>query len=132
MKRNSSVFLAIVAATAGFQLLPVSACAHHSTAPFYDQTRTVEIRGVVTKWTFVNPHPFLYVDVTDEQGETQEWVIEFSGPVRLQKMGWSAEFFKPGETITATGHPPKAEGTYGMFYPEIVREDGSVIPSSQF
>ena len=132
MIRNRSVFLAIVAATAGFQLLPVSAGAHHSTAPFYDQTRTVEIRGVVTKWTFVNPHPFLYVDVTDEQGGTQEWVIEFSGPVRLQKMGWSAEFFKPGETITATGHPPKAEGTYGMFYPEIVREDGSVIPSSQF
>ena len=132
MKRNLPVFLTIIAATAGYQLLPVSAGAHHSTAPFYDQTRTVEIRGVVTKWTFVNPHPFLYVDVTDEQGETQEWVIEFSGPVRLQKMGWSAEFFKPGEIITATGHPPKAEGTYGMFYPEIVREDGTVIPSSQF
>jgi len=132
MKRNLSVFLTIIAATAGYQLLSVSASAHHSTAPFYDQTRTVEIRGVVTKWTFVNPHPFLYVDVTDEQGETREWVIEFSGPVRLQKMGWSAEFFKPGEIITATGHPPKAEGTYGMFYPEIVREDGSVIPSSQF
>ena len=132
MKRNFSVFLTIIAATAGYQLLPESAGAHHSTAPFYDQTRTVEIRGVVTKWTFVNPHPFLYVDVTDERGETQEWVIEFSGPVRLQKMGWSAEFFKPGEVITATGHPPKAEGTYGMFYPEIVREDGTVIPSSQF
>ncbi|MYF69312.1 MAG: hypothetical protein F4053_17130 [Proteobacteria bacterium] len=132
MKLNRSVFLAIIAATAGYQLLPVPAGAHHSTAPFYDQTRTVVIRGVVTKWTFVNPHPFLYVDVTDEQGETQEWVIEFSGPVRLQKMGWSAEFFKPGEIITATGHPPRAEGTYGMFYPEIVREDGTVIPSSQF
>ena len=132
MKRNLPVFLTIVAVAAGYQLLLVTAGAHHSTAPFYDQTRTVEIRGVVTKWTFVNPHPFLYVDVTDEQGETQEWVIEFSGPVRLQKMGWSAAFFKPGEIITATGHPPKAEGTYGMFYPEIVREDGTVIPSSQF
>ena len=132
MKDNLPVFLTIIAATAGCQLLPASAGAHHSTSPFYDQTRNVEIRGVVTKWTFVNPHPFLYVDVTDEQGETQEWVIEFSGPVRLQKMGWSVEFFKPGEIITATGHPPKAEGTYGMFYPEIVREDGTVIPSSQF
>lgn len=132
MKRSLSMFLTITAATVGYHLWPGSAGAHHSTAPFYDQTRTVEIRGVVTKWTFVNPHPFLYVDVPDEQGGIQEWVIEFSGPVRLQKMGWSAEFFKPGETITATGHPPKAEGTYGMFYPEIVREDGTVIPASQF
>ena len=44
----------------------------------------------------------------------------------------SPEFFKPGEFITATGHPPKAGGTYGMSYPEIVREDGTVIPSSLF
>lgn len=132
MKRNPLAFLALVAVGAGGQVVANLARAHHSTAPFYDDNRTVEIRGVVTKWTFVNPHPFLYVDVTDEQGVTQEWVIEFAGPVRLQKMGWSAEFFMPGETIVATGHPPRAEGVYGMFSPEIVREDGTVIPASRF
>lgn len=132
MKRNILAFPVLVAAAAGFQILTGSAGAHHSTAPFYDQDTTVEIHGVVTKWTFVNPHPFLYVDVTDEQGGIQQWIIEFAGPVRLQKMGWSAEFFAPGETITATGHPPRATGVYGMFSPEIVREDGTVIPASRF
>lgn len=127
MKRNLSLFLA-VAAAAGLQLITVSASAHHSAAPFYDDTKTVEIRGVVTKWSFVNPHPFLYVDVTDEQGETHEWIIEFAGPVRMQKIGWSTETFTPGETISAVGHPPRAEGTYGMFSPAISREDGTVIP----
>ena len=127
MKRNPSVFL-VVAAAAALQFISVSASAHHSAAPFYDDTKTVEIRGVVTKWSFVNPHPFLYVDVTDEQGETHEWIIEFAGPVRMQKIGWSTETFTPGEIITAVGHPPRAEGTYGMFSPEIAREDGTVIP----
>lgn len=132
MKRHLSILPAVIVASTGLQFLTKPAGAHHSSAPFYDETRTVEIRGVVTRWTFVNPHPFLYVDVTGEQGETQEWIIEFAGPVRLQRMGWSAEFFTPGETIVATGHPPRAEGVYGMFSPEIVREDGTVIPASRF
>jgi hypothetical protein len=127
MKRNLSMFLT-AAVVAGLQLISISAGAHHSAAPFYDDTKTVEIRGVVTKWAFVNPHPFLYVDVTDEQGETKEWIIEFAGAVRMQKIGWSTETFKPGEIISAVGHPPKAEGAYGMFSPAISREDGTVIP----
>jgi hypothetical protein len=101
--------------------------AHHSATPFYDDTKTVEIEGVVSKWSFVNPHPFLYVDVADAQGGSQEWIIEFAGPVRLKKIGWSAETFKPGERITAIGHPPKVEGAYGMFSPRIIREDGTVL-----
>ena len=128
MKRKLSVSLAVVAAAAGFQFFAGSVGAHHSAAPFYDETKTVEIRGVVTKWAFVNPHPFLYVDVTDDSGQTNEWIIEFAGAVRMQKIGWSAQTFTPGEIITAVGHPPKAEGAYGMFSPQISREDGTIIP----
>ena len=112
-------------AVAGIAWVPVGA--HHASAPFYDGTKSVEANGVVTRFVFLNPHPFLYVDVTDEQGNTTEWIIEFGGPVRLQKVGWSARTFVPGEVITATGHPPKAAGTYGMFSPEIAREDGTPI-----
>ena len=128
MKRNLSMFLAAVVAAAGLLWFTVPVGAHHSATPFYDDEKTVDIRGVVTKWVFVNPHPFLYVDVTDEQGNTEEWIIEFAGPVRLQKIGWSVKTFTPGEVISATGNPPKAAGTYGMFSPRIARADGTVIP----
>ena len=127
MKRNFSMCLAAVVAAAGLHWFTVPVGAHHSATPFYDEDTTVDIRGVVTRFVFRNPHPFLYVDVTDEQGNTVEWVIEFAGPVRLQKVGWSVKTFVPGEVITATGHPPKAAGTYGMFSPRIAREDGTVI-----
>jgi hypothetical protein len=127
MKRNLSTFLAVAAAV-GLPMITASVGAHHSAAPFYDDTKTVEIRGVVTKWSFVNPHPFLYLDVADERGENQEWIIEFAGAVRMQKIGWSTETFTPGEIISASGHPPRASGQYGMFSPQIAREDGTVIP----
>ena len=86
------------------------------------------IRGVVTKWVFRNPHPFLYVEVADEKGAKHEWVLEFVGPVRLIKVGWSAKTFMPGETISATGHPSRETGTYGLSPLQVARADGTVIP----
>jgi hypothetical protein len=127
MKRILSMSLAAAVAMVGLHWFAVTASAHHSATPFYDEEKTVDIRGVVTRFVFMNPHPFLYVDVTDEQGNTTEWIIEFGGPVRLQKVGWTAKTFTPGEVITATGHPPRAAGTYGMFSPQIAREDGTAI-----
>lgn len=127
MRWNPLNLVAVVVTAAYFGLLATAAVAHHSAAPFYDSSRTVTIRGIVTRWSFVNPHPFLYVDVEADNGDTQEWIIEFAGPVRLQKIGWSPDTFAPGEIITATGNPPKAEGVYGMFSPEIIRADGTVM-----
>ena len=85
--------------------------------------------GVTSSATVGDEEPPAPTDaeVAADDGKTQEWIIEFAGPVRLQKAGWSNETFQPGEMITAVGNPSKAEGTYGMFSPRITREDGSVI-----
>jgi hypothetical protein len=39
--------------------LPRPAAAHHGAAGFFDETRTVEVKGWVKTWSFVNPHPIL-------------------------------------------------------------------------
>ena len=52
-------------------LFSVSLDAHHAQAPFFDQSREVEIEGVVTRFDFRNPHPVLYVDVTNDDGEVE-------------------------------------------------------------
>jgi hypothetical protein len=120
---------AIVAATI-VQGLDVPVGAHHSEAPFYDSDKVVEIRGVVTSWVFRNPHPFLHVNVTDDKGVTNDWALEFVGPVRLIKVGWSAKTFVPGEIVSAKGHPSRAEGTFGLSPLSVSRADGVVIPGS--
>ena len=52
-----------IAATlvAGGLMAAIPAIAHHSSAPFYDNTKKVEIQGAVTKFVFRNPHAFLYM-----------------------------------------------------------------------
>jgi len=130
MRRVLVLFPAVAVAATILQGLSVPVGAHHSEAPFYDSDKTVDIRGVVTSWIFRNPHPFLHVEVTDDKGAKNDWVLEFVGPVRLIKVGWSAKTFVPGEIVSAKGHPSRAPGTFGLSPLSVSRADGKVIPGS--
>ena len=128
--RRLLLLLTAIVATAIFQWLTVPADAHHAEAPFYDVNKNVDIKGIVTKWQFRNPHPFLFLEVTDDKGVKREWTVEFVGAVRLAKVGWSAKTFTPGETVIVSGHPSRAEGTYGISPVSVARADGKIIPGS--
>jgi hypothetical protein len=100
---------------------------HHAQEIFFHQDRSVEVKGVVQKWIFANPHPVLQVEAADEKGQKVVWAIQFAPATVLAKRGWTKETFKPGETVIAKGHPSKAPGTYGMEVGTITRADGSPV-----
>ena len=62
--------------------IAVPAIAHHSSGPFYDPTKKVEVKGVVTKLNIRNPHSFLYLDV-DDKGAKVEWQVEMGTGAQL-------------------------------------------------
>jgi hypothetical protein len=101
--------------------------AHHAQAPFFDQERTVEVRGTVLRWVFRNPHPVLEVETLGDGGEKIVWEVQFAPATVLAKRGWTERTFKPGDEIVATGHPSRAPGTYGLEQRGIERADGSPI-----
>jgi len=100
--------------------------AHHSSAPFYDSTKTVEAQGTVTKFLFKNPHSFLYFDA-DENGKKVEWQIELGAAGGLTRTGWTPDTLKPGTLIKVSGRPSRAEGSHGMCCAKITRPDGTPI-----
>ena len=55
-------------------MMAATAAAHHSFAVF-DHTRTLTIRGTVTKFQWTNPHGFLEVDVPQPDGTTKHYII---------------------------------------------------------
>ena len=116
-----------VAAVVGASMMHVPAIAHHASAPFYDNTKSVEAVGVVTRFVFRNPHSFLYVDATDENGETIAWEIEMGAAVSMGRRGWTPDTIRAGDRIRAVGQPSRAPGTHGMCCAELTREDGSSI-----
>jgi hypothetical protein len=116
------IWLAAVASVTAAQ-----AAAHHAQAPFFDQDRTVEVRGTVVRWIFRNPHPVLEVEADNEQGQRVVWAVQFAPATVLAKRGWTDQTFKPGDAVVATGHPSRAPGTYGLEQRGIERADGKPL-----
>ncbi len=118
---------AAVAVTLGAALVVVPVLAHHSSTPFYDPERRVEIEGVVTRFVFRNPHAFLFLNVEDEAGATIEWQIELGAPVGLRRTGWTPDSLPLGMLVKASGQPSRAEGSTGLCCVRMTRIDGSPI-----
>jgi hypothetical protein len=79
--------------------------AHHSIAGMYDQSRRVTLDGTIAQFQFVNPHPFVVVDVTDANGGTQSWKAELDNRWELAEIGITATTFKAGDRVVLSGSP---------------------------
>jgi hypothetical protein len=83
--------------------------AHHSIAALYDTSRQVAVEGVITAFRFVNPHPFLIMDVKDAGGKMQQWRLEIDNLSELVEIGVTRDTWKPGDWIVVTGSPARAQ-----------------------
>lgn len=80
--------------------------AHHSGAMFED-TRTIELTGTVTRFEYVNPHSWLYISVEDEDGTVTEWGLELDAPPLLRRRGVSPNFWQEGDRVAVRTRPLK-------------------------
>ena len=83
-------------------LLSAAASAHHGPGQF-DSAQPVEVTGVVTDIRYVNPHGYVYFDVTDDNGEVIPWRCELQAGSLLRRAGWTEDLFPIGGTLTVTG-----------------------------
>lgn len=82
------------------------ALAHHSAAMFED-VRTVELTGTVTHFDYVNPHSWLYINVTEEDGSLTEWGFELDAPPRLRRIGVAPTHWQEGDVVVVRTRPLK-------------------------
>jgi hypothetical protein len=85
------------------------AFAHHSLAGMYDQGRRVSLDGSVAEFHYVNPHPFVLLDVTDARGLTQRWRLEMDNRRELADIGVTSNTLKPGDRVLVSGSPGRGD-----------------------
>ncbi len=124
-------FLLIVL-SAGLSLVSVSIMAHHSGSMF-EETKTITLTGVIKEFQYTNPHSWLIIDVTGEDGKVTAWGFEAEGPSTLLRAGIKKSDFKPGTRITITGRPMRNGRPAGYWVSAVREEDGKIFtPSAGF
>ena len=80
------------------------ASAHHAFSAEFDANAPVELKGTVTKMEWINPHSWIHIDVVNEAGEVESWMVEGGAPNAILRRGYTADSLKPGTVILVEGY----------------------------
>jgi len=109
----------------GLLIVSVSLFAHHGNAEF-DIGKRVTVKGIITRWSWSNPHCFLSFEVKGDTGAVTQWVVETQPPRSVTAGGFSQKTFKPGDEVIVTLEPVKNGRPLGRML-EVVLPNGKKL-----
>ena len=107
MQRFFPLRLALFVGGALFLAVAGRVVAHHSFAATYQADGRIEIEGTVKELVWRNPHSFLRIDVTDDDGNIQTWSLEWTSANRLSGSNLTRTTLRPLDVVVATGSPAR-------------------------
>jgi hypothetical protein len=130
MKNKQTKLLASMAVMAGL-MVSFPMLAHHGSGISYDLTKPWNTKAVIVDFKYINPHPLVLFDRTNEKGEVEHWHSEIiTNPSNMIRQGWgksrSEEALKAGTKVTLTVCTAKAGGQAAVIT-KIVNEQGEEI-----
>ena len=111
-----------------------AAFAHHSVAGVFDTSGTMVWKGTIAKIDWINPHTYIHLDVTNEDGTVTTWELESIPPAMMRRAGITRQMIQgePGEMIEVEGLRAR-DGTENLGYIlNITYEDGHFYQLSTY
>ncbi len=112
MPRESiSSRLLIVAAAFAVAVLLVATVApmyaHHAFGAEFDPNRPLLLKGAVVRLEWVNPHAWIHIEITNNDGKKEVWMIEGGTPNSLLRRGLKRDTIKIGQVVIVDGYQAK-------------------------
>ena len=107
-------------------LVASAAVAHHSVAGQFDTSKSLTLKGSISKVNWMNPHIYVYLDVNEADGTMSTWALETLPTAMMRRAGLSKEAVMgtPGEVVTVQIVPAR-DGTKHMgWISKITYADG--------
>ena len=121
MKRFLPLRLTLFVGGALFLAVAGRVVAHHSFAATYQADDRVEIEGAVRELVWRNPHSFLRIDVTEEDGTVRTWSLEWTSANRLAGTNLTQTTLRPLDVVVATGSPARNQESPRMLLRQLRR-----------
>ena len=112
-------------------VVPEIASGHHSAAIF-DRQSVMAFQGTVTRFSWTNPHVYLYVETADDAGGVVEWEIETDATPILSRSGWTRDSFAPGERVTVRANPDKNVEREHALLVSVSKGDGATLTARSY
>ena len=111
MRKQTSVMFKVGVTTLALAGLVMAAnmpaVAHHAFSAEFDPNRPVVLRGPVVRVEWVNPHTWIHVEITLDDGSKQVWMVEGGTPNTLLRRGLSRATIPIGTIIVVDGYQSK-------------------------
>jgi hypothetical protein len=123
--RHPAVLVAVIVLTLG---IPTLTSAHHSRSNF-DTSTLLEFSGVITEYSWRNPHTFATVVVEDGSGDKQELLFELNSVSVMSRQGWTQDTIQVGDQVTVFANPDNNHDKNLYYSNYWVLPDGSTMVS---
>ena len=123
MKKSLLTFFALAVLVTG------SAWAHHNMSAAFDFNQRFTETGTLTKLDWRNPHIYVSVDVTGDQGQVATWLFEGPSPgsFRRRAIGKTDFTNSIGKNVTVEASRAR-DGSLSGLIRQITLADGTVVP----
>ena len=118
--------LLVFCVAVGVMMAATPTMAHHAFAAEFDANRPLTLTGTVTRMEWINPHSWIHIDVKNDDGTVESWMIEGGAPNALLRRGFNKSSLLPGTVILVEGYQAK-DGALRGNGRDITFEDGTKL-----
>ena len=83
------------------------AVAHHAFGAEFDADAPIRLEGDLVRVEWVNPHSWLHIEVTNDDGTKDVWMVEGGTPNVLQRRGLRRDCLPIGSELIVDGYQAK-------------------------